>query len=211
MRPGFGASGAWAASKRVSLRIEASTSGTAYRAQRQTIFCLRIILVLSYANTAESRVRRQNRKRRLGRLPRRDGLSHGPDPRRYQRSWGRRQYRRHLPKLCLAKEINTEGFFAPRDIRNDGWPKSSARPTQPGVILSFTTKQGRIVMPCDSFKDWEANLRAIALSLERLRAADRYGVTTEEKEQYIGWLRLPATSQTDDLTELASKLIEECA
>jgi len=66
-------------------------------------------------------------------------------------------------------------------------------------------------MPCDSFKDWEANLRAIALSLERLRAADRYGVTTEEKEQYIGWLRLPATSQTDDLTELASKLIEECA
>jgi hypothetical protein len=107
-----------------------------------------------------------------------------------------------------AKEINIEGFFAPKDIRNDGWPKSSARPTQPGVILSFTTKQGRMVMPCDSFRDWEANLRAIALSLEHLRAVDRYGVTTEEKEQYTGWLRLPAAGASDEAAECARLLIQ---
>jgi hypothetical protein len=48
-----------------------------------------------------------------------------------------------------AKDISIEGFFFVDDIRNDGWPKSRARPTQPGVVLSFTTKQGRMVMPCD--------------------------------------------------------------
>jgi hypothetical protein len=107
-----------------------------------------------------------------------------------------------------AKEINIEGFFSPKDIRNDGWPKSSARPSQPGVILSFNVKQGRMVMPCDTFHDWEANLRAIALSLEHLRAVDRYGVTTEEKEQYTGWLRLPAAGATDEASELAKILIK---
>jgi len=107
-----------------------------------------------------------------------------------------------------AKDINVEGFFAPSEIRNDGWPKSSARPTQPGVILSFTTKQGRMVMPCDSFHDWEANLRAIALALEHLRAVDRYRVTTEQKEQYKGWLRLPAASTADEAAELAKLLIQ---
>src|SRR5262249_30229211 len=107
-----------------------------------------------------------------------------------------------------AKDISIEGFFAPKDIRNDGWPKSSARPSQPGVILSFTTKQGRIVMPCDSFRDWEANLRAIALSIEHLRHVDHYGVTTEEKEQYTGWLRLPAAGANDEAAECAKILIQ---
>jgi len=62
-------------------------------------------------------------------------------------------------------------------------------------------------MPCDSFRDWEANLRAIALSLEHLRAVDRYGVTTEEEEQYTGWLRLPAAGATDEAVECAKVLI----
>ena len=38
----------------------------------------------------------RRREWRLGRLPRRDGLSHGTDPRRDQRSRHRRQYDRHL-------------------------------------------------------------------------------------------------------------------
>jgi hypothetical protein len=110
-----------------------------------------------------------------------------------------------------AKEIEIEGFFDRSQIRNDGWPKSSARPSQPGVILSFTTKQGRMVMPCDRFTDWEANLRAIALSLEHLRHVDRYGVTTEEQEQYTGWLRLPAAGATDEAAECAKILIQNAS
>lgn len=106
-----------------------------------------------------------------------------------------------------AKEITIEGFFHPSQIRNDGWPKSSARPSQPGVILSFTTKRGRMVMPCDRYPDWEANLRAIALTLERLRSVERYGIVTEQQEQYTGWLRLPAAGATDEAFECARILI----
>jgi len=108
-----------------------------------------------------------------------------------------------------AKDISVEGFFFINDIRNDGWPKSSARPTQPGVILSFTTNQGRMVMPCDRYTAWEANLRAIALTLEHLRAVERYGATTEKQEQYTGWLRLPAAGATDEAAELAKILIRD--
>lgn len=106
-----------------------------------------------------------------------------------------------------AKDISVEGFFMLKDIRNDGWPKSSARPSQPGIVLSFNASQGRMVMPCDSYVDWEANLRAIALTLEHLRAVERYGVTTDKKEQYTGWLRLPAASAVDEATECARKLV----
>jgi hypothetical protein len=107
-----------------------------------------------------------------------------------------------------AKEISIEGFFQPNEIRNDGWPKSSARPAQPGVVLSFQTGKGRMVMPCDRYTDWEANLRGIALTLEHLRAVERYGVTTEQQEQYTGWLKLPAASAVDEKTELAKILIQ---
>jgi hypothetical protein len=110
-----------------------------------------------------------------------------------------------------AKDISIEGFFLPKDIRNDGWPKSSARPTQPGVVLSFSTKKGRMTMPCDRYTGWEANLRAIALTLEHLRAVERYGVTTEEQEQYTGWLRLPAASAVDEKTEFAKILIHHAS
>lgn len=38
-----------------------------------------------------------------------------------------------------AKDVIIDGYFTFADIRNDGWPKSKARPAQPGIILSFST------------------------------------------------------------------------
>ncbi|MGH9766093.1 MAG: hypothetical protein ACREAB_01560 [Blastocatellia bacterium] len=110
-----------------------------------------------------------------------------------------------------AKDISIEGFFHPSQIRNDGWPKSSARPSLPGVILSFDTKRGRMVAPCDRYSDWEANPRAIALTLERLRSVERYGIVTEQQEQYTGWLRLPEASAVDEATECAMVLIRHAS
>jgi hypothetical protein len=45
--------------------------------------------------------------------------------------------------------------------------------------------------PCDTFDDWQDNLRAIAKSLEALRMVDRYGVT-RNNEQYRGFTALGA-------------------
>src|SRR5262249_55507182 len=107
-----------------------------------------------------------------------------------------------------AKEITIEGFFSWSDIRNDGWPKNNARPTQPGIVLTFETKQGQMIFPCDLYNKWEANLRAIALTLEDLRSIKRHGVVTEREEQYTGWLKLPAASATDEATQFAQRLID---
>lgn len=112
-----------------------------------------------------------------------------------------------LSKL-KAQEITVEAFFRPDEIRNDGWPRSTARPSQPGVILRFTTAGKQAEFSCDRFADWQQNLRAIALGLEKLRLVDDYGIVAEEGQQYTGWLRLPEASAIDEATECAKVLIE---
>lgn len=75
-------------------------------------------------------------------------------------------------------------------IRQDGLPRADAR-ARPGVILAFQSKHGPLRYPCDTFYDWQDNVRAIALALEALRTVDRYGVT-KRAEQYKGWAALPS-------------------
>lgn len=76
------------------------------------------------------------------------------------------------------------------EIRNDGLLRASARPRHSGVIVAFDSKHGPLKFACDCFDHWMANLRGIALTLERLRMADLYGVT-KSGEQYRGWQALP--------------------
>ncbi len=79
-----------------------------------------------------------------------------------------------------------------RDVRLDGQPRADARPIgHPGVEISFNSKFGRLVYATDQFDDWQDNVRAIALSLEALRAVDRYGVS-RRGQQYAGWAQLSA-------------------
>lgn len=112
-------------------------------------------------------------------------------------------YPRRLDKLeeelakLGAKDILIQLHLKRSDIRNDGWPKSDSRPRNPGVIITFTDCRGNeLSFPCDTYDDWYDNLYAVALSLEALRAVDRYGVT-KSAEQYQGWRRLEAPGQVD--------------
>jgi hypothetical protein len=92
-----------------------------------------------------------------------------------------------------ARDVLIQGYFRQSDIRNDGWPRSGVFPSEPGVILSFKTPKKdapNLSFPCDTYTRYTDNLRAIALSLEALRAVERYGVT-RHSEQYKGWAKLP--------------------
>lgn len=110
-----------------------------------------------------------------------------------------------------AKNIVLQMAVTDRDIRNDGWIKAAARPTHPGVILSFESKHGPLSYPCDTYRDWQANVRAIALALEALRKVDRYGVT-RRGEQYTGWKQLPGAGGTTTTmsAEVAARVMVEC-
>lgn len=78
------------------------------------------------------------------------------------------------------------------DIRLDGQPRANARSySHPGVEISFDSRDhGRLAYATDQFTDWQSNVRAIALSLESLRAVERYGVS--KGRQYTGFALLTA-------------------
>jgi hypothetical protein len=108
-------------------------------------------------------------------------------------------------KAIKAREIVIEAFYTHDQIRNDGWPRANQNPTHPGVILGFKKPDGPVFyrdgkpmvklaplsFPCDTYYHIEHNIHAIALSLQALRAVDRYGVT-KRAEQYAGWKRIEA-------------------
>jgi len=95
-----------------------------------------------------------------------------------------------------AKNVILLADCDPRDIRRDGLLRGDARLRSSGIVLTFDCKHGALSYPCDTYYNWQDNLRAIALALEHLRAVDRYGVT-RRGEQYTGWARLPAPAAAD--------------
>lgn len=94
-----------------------------------------------------------------------------------------------------ASHIFLEAGFDLQQLRNDGWPYNAMTPKHPGVILYFKSKDGDLRFPCGTYNDWNDNLYAIALTLENLRAIDRYGVTLGH-QQYLGFKSLAAPAQS---------------
>ena len=111
-----------------------------------------------------------------------------------------------LEKLgALESSLQIEMFIRAEDLRRDGELRANAKPDKPGVVLSFSKVKSRafdeqsktwknelqtLSYPCDSFDDWQDNLRAVALSLEALRKVARYGVF--KYEDMVSRLALPS-------------------
>jgi hypothetical protein len=90
------------------------------------------------------------------------------------------------------------------NIRRDGALRASAKVEHPGVALSFISDHGPLTFHCDRYQvhsiaregeAWTHNLRAIAKTLEALRAVDRYGAT-KTGEQYTGFMAIENPSVT---------------
>jgi hypothetical protein len=112
-----------------------------------------------------------------------------------------------LDKL-KAKNIVIEAGFAMADIRNDGWPRGKSKPSHPGVILYFTGAEGAMRFPSGTYQSFESNMHAIALTLENLRAIDRYGVTLGH-QQYLGFKQIAAPPPVEVSAEAAAREIEK--
>lgn len=112
------------------------------------------------------------------------------DPRRpspYEIGWGQTlvDLKRELAHLG-AEHIVVSLDLAEHRIRRDGWPRQDARPSSPRVIVEFQRPDGRwLRYPCDTFDDWQGNMRAIALTLQDLRRAGNRGALALD-EQYAG-------------------------
>jgi hypothetical protein len=111
----------------------------------------------------------------------------------------------------LATELNAldgraiivELDLRDRDIRLDGLPRADARPSHDGVAVSFESRFGPLRYVTAEFTArwqtpaWQANLRAIALGMQALRAVDRYGVS-KRGEQYQGYRAIPQSTDPAD-------------
>jgi hypothetical protein len=113
---------------------------------------------------------------------------------------------RELEKI-RASDVVLEIDVDHRELRVNGEPRAFARTlTTPGIVLRFIDARGQtITMPCDRFDTWQANCRALYLTLKALRAVDRYGATASG-EQYRGWTALPATTTAFTVDQAASYL-----
>jgi hypothetical protein len=89
-------------------------------------------------------------------------------------------------RLVVVQVDVTEG-----EIRRDGMLRAGARVGFWGVRVSFDSRHGPLTYATDAYAGWKANVRAIALALEALRAVDRYGVS-RTGEQYRGWRAITA-------------------
>lgn len=113
-----------------------------------------------------------------------------------------------------GREVIVQLAVKDRDVRVDGWIRADARPKHPGVtVVVPESGQGRVSFSTDRYAGgsvfvpqkerrhpddagmrqvpgWQANVRAIALSMQALRAADRHGIM--QGRQYAGFRELPA-------------------
>lgn len=104
------------------------------------------------------------------------------------------QLERELRHLRAHDAVLEIAGISPRDVRKDGTLRVDARPAHPGVRLSFQTRDhGEMSFTCDTYAvfvdAWKDNVRAIVLTLEALRAVERYGAT--QGQQYAGFAALP--------------------
>jgi hypothetical protein len=91
------------------------------------------------------------------------------------------------------------------DLRQDGMLKADARPGR-AIIISFLDKDGvRHAYPCDTYGWWQDNVHAIAVVLEDLRRAERYGVQSALLR--AGFKALPAATTTALSTEQAAAVV----
>lgn len=126
----------------------------------------------------------------------------------FKATWGRtmEQLQHELRMLDAEEPIVIEAGYQSHEIRMDGSPRANARPSDPAVIVSFECRLGPLRYACDAYHEHGANLRAIALTLEALRAVDRYGIATSG-EQYRGWTALLPTGEGEMGREEAEAFI----
>jgi hypothetical protein len=93
-------------------------------------------------------------------------------------------------RLIGGQQLVIQLAISEAEIRRDGWPYAAARPEHPGVIVVVAdSDHGRLSWATDRYTSFQANTRAVALSMEALRAVDRHGVM--QGRQYAGFRELP--------------------
>ncbi len=112
-----------------------------------------------------------------------------------------------------ADNIVIESGHSDSDLRLDGHLKQTAKPPRfPGVIVRLYAgvshgapgdakkPLGPLWFHCNTYDDWQGNLWAIAMTMERLRAIAAYGTATEAEIYALFADHSPQASERDEET-----------
>jgi hypothetical protein len=114
----------------------------------------------------------------------------------------------HETELLGAGIVVAQVDVSDAELRRDGMLRANARVGFPGVRVSFDSRHGPLTYATDAYDTWRANVRAIALALEALRAVARYGVSSSG-EQYRGWTAITAGNSGTMSAAAAARLLAE--
>jgi hypothetical protein len=106
-------------------------------------------------------------------------------------------------ELCMldGRDLVIEVDVREQDLRLDGTLRANARASEPAVIVAFESKHGPLLYRSDQYEGapyyrrggmqegWQHNVYAVALTLDALRAVDRYGAA-RSGEQYRGYRQI---------------------
>ena len=83
-------------------------------------------------------------------------------------------------------------------VRRDGIPYSNyLEPEDPGVAVYWQRRNMPCVMACDQWRKVHANVRALGLAIDGLRAIDRSGASQILERAFQGFTALPADAGAD--------------
>jgi hypothetical protein len=76
-------------------------------------------------------------------------------------------------------------------VLSSNYNLTARNPKEPGVVAYFTYENTQVAIPCDRWARIEANVRAIALTIEAMRGMERWGAKHMIKAMFSGFKALP--------------------
>lgn len=76
-------------------------------------------------------------------------------------------------------------------VLSSNYTLGSTNPKEPGVVAYFEYQSKPVAIPCDRWAKIEANVRAIALTIEAMRGMERWGAKHMITAMFQGFTALP--------------------
>lgn len=103
-------------------------------------------------------------------------------------------FKKDLPGALANLKKQIELMGGKGLILSSNYTLGANNPKEPGVVAYFEWQQIQMAIPCDRWTKIEANVQAIALTVEAMRGMERWGAKHMIKAMFSGFKALPEKS-----------------
>jgi hypothetical protein len=117
-------------------------------------------------------------------------------------SRGTPRFQTDLPRALANLKKQIELMGGKSLVLSSNYTLGANNPKEPGVVAYFEWQQIPMAIPCDRWSRIEANVQAIALTVEAMRGMERWGAKHMIKAMFSGFKALPQSTDGDWWTVL---------